>query len=147
MLHSTVPPLTPRRAALCGLLGAFLLPAACGTGNPPTAPQTITPAVFVATYVDLRLAVLGGEEPKRMTDSLRAAVLARHGVTEEDLLDFAKIHGSDPTFMKAVWDSVEERLNATRPGDSAFTVPPARVSTDRPDRKRSSDGKGLPPAE
>ena len=147
MPHATVSPRPSRRRAVCALLGAFLFPAACGTGTPPNESQTISPTVFVATYVDLRLAVLGGQEPERMTDSLRAAVLARHGVTEQELLDFVKVHGSEPSFMKAVWDSVEERINATRPGDSASAAPPNRVSTDRPDREGGPDGKGVPPAE
>ncbi len=123
-----------RLAALPLLLATGLLTTACGTGTTPDQADTISADTFVSTYVELRLAVLNSEKPTTMTDSLRAAILARHGVSERDLLDFAKAHGPDPAFMKSVWDSVEERINATRPDAGVSKPGPPRDSTPRPDR-------------
>lgn len=68
---------------------------------------------FIATYVDLRAAAIRAED-HRLSDELRSEILARHGVTEEGLLAFAEVHGGDVTFMRDVWDEVEERLDAAR---------------------------------
>ena len=71
----------------------------------------MTRAEFVSTYVDLRVAALRRED-ETLTDSARAAVLARHGVSEGDLLDFASTHGGDLEFMREVWNEVEARLDS-----------------------------------
>ena len=71
----------------------------------------MTRADFVSTYVDLRVAALRRDD-ETLTDSARAAVLARHGVTEGDLLDFASTHGGDLDFMRDLWNEVEARLDS-----------------------------------
>lgn len=118
-----------RPPTLRPLLAALLLwiPAAgCGQGGeaPETAaPGTVERELFVAAYVDLREAALlhGGELP----DSLRAAVLARHGVTGDDLLRFAEVHGDEVRYMDEVWSEIEARLEARRvPLDSLRTDEP-----------------------
>ena len=92
----------PLALAVGGLL------AACGDGADA---DLISRAEFVDTYVDLRVAALGGEGDT-ITDSARAVVLERHGVSEEDLLDFASAHGGDLVFMRGVWNDVEARLDS-----------------------------------
>ena len=69
-------------------------------------------------YVDLRDAAL--REPRaEISDSARQAVLERHGVTEEELLRFAEVRGTDLVFMRDVWAEVERRMEARRiPRDS-----------------------------
>ena len=65
--------------------------------------------VFVDTYVDLRTAALanpGGQIRPEQRDS----VLARHGVTEDDLVNFAEVHGRNVEYMAEVWGEVENRL-------------------------------------
>ncbi len=68
-------------------------------------------AQFVETYVDLRVSALRRED-ETLTDSARAAVLSRHGVTEDQLLDFASAHGDDLEFMRDLWNEVEARLDS-----------------------------------
>jgi hypothetical protein len=91
--------------------------AASACAGEPTASQdpvvTIDREVFIATYVDLRTAVLRSEEHE-LADRDRARILSDHDVTEDDLLEFAAVHGTDVAFMRAVWDEVEGRLDAVR---------------------------------
>jgi hypothetical protein len=87
--------------------------AACAPG-PAQAGGTIDREIFIETYVDLRVAALGSETGT-LGDDARAEVLARHGVTAEDLLYFADVHGRDVELMRDVWNEVEVRLDALRP--------------------------------
>lgn len=68
---------------------------------------------FIATYVDLRTAVIRGDEHE-LSDQDRTRILSEHGVTEADFTDFIEAHGSDVAFMREVWDEVESRLDAIR---------------------------------
>ena len=94
--------------------------AGCADEEPalPQGPPVIEREAFIATYVDLRDAAL--REPRaEISDSARQAVLERHGVTEEELLRFAEVRGTDLVFMRDVWAEVERRMEARRiPRDS-----------------------------
>lgn len=89
---------------------AGLAAGGCGRSEEP---QTIPTETFVATYVDLRMATLrsGLDE---LPPAQRDEILARHGVSEEDLLRFADVWGRDPTLMHPIWDTVEARIDAQR---------------------------------
>jgi hypothetical protein len=105
------------RVATAFMAGACL--AGChGSASGPDA-DTIDSETFISSYVDLRAATVSLDTPGAL-DSARTAILARHGVTQQDLLTFADVHGEDATFMRAVWDEVERRLDAARP-DSLVT--------------------------
>lgn len=95
------------------LLIAVAATTACGS-TPASTSDTIEEERFIATYVDLRVAALETED-RTLTDSARTAVLARHVVTEAQLMAFADVHGRDVEFMNGVWDEVELRLDAARP--------------------------------
>ena len=71
--------------------------------------------VFVSVYVDLRVAALATDEGE-ITDEARAEVLARHGASEADVLNFAEYHAEDLPFMRQVWDEIETLLEARRVG-------------------------------
>lgn len=43
-------------------------------------------------------------------DSIRAEVLAEHGITGQDLLDFADRYGEDVTRMDRLWESIRLRV-------------------------------------
>lgn len=110
---------TLARGALLALLLAL---GACGGDAAAPAPETgIARETFIATYVDLRAATIRAHTVE-IPDQDRAEILARHGVTEDDLLAFAEAHGEDVAYMRRVWDEVEARMDAARvdpgPGDS-----------------------------
>ena len=67
--------------------------------------------VFIQTYVDLRVAALS-TETQQLSDEDRAEVLTRGGVTADDLVNFAEVHGRDLDFMRNVWNDVELRMEA-----------------------------------
>ena len=71
--------------------------------------------VFVAAFVDLRAAALVTEDGE-ITEAARTEVLARHGISETDLLDFAEYHAGDLPFMRQVWNEIEVLLEARRVG-------------------------------
>jgi len=84
-----------------------------GDGSASGAP--IDRDAFVAAYVDLRIAALEADSSV-ISEAGRAEVLARHGITADDLLEFAELHGRDVEFMREVWNEVELRLDQRRPG-------------------------------
>ena len=85
---------------IAGLAGA-----ACA----PNEPETISRETFVETYVALRAAELRSPGAV-IPDEDRDRVLAEMGVSEEDLLAFAEVHGDDVLFMEAVWSEVQNRM-------------------------------------
>ena len=99
-----------RAATLLLTLSAF----AC-SGESTASPDEagLDRETFIATYVDLRTAVIRGESHE-LSDQERARILSAHGVTEADLTDFVDTHGEDVALMREVWDEVEARLDAVR---------------------------------
>jgi len=109
------------RSLRARLLAVVIALAACGDGSPSaTDGDVLDRETFIATYVDLRAAAVRAEGMV-LSDAERATILARHGVTEEQLMDFARVHGQDVEFMRGVWDDVEARMDAQRvlPGGDA----------------------------
>lgn len=118
-MMSTLEP--PVRSALRSARSARLAVGLAATATVALAACTTAPAeetigrdAFVQAYVDLRISALDTSD-QVMTDSLRALVLARHGVTAEDLLRFAEVHARDLEFMRDVWNDVEAQMDARRP--------------------------------
>ena len=77
--------------------------------------EIIDREVFVAVYVDLRAAAVVTEDGE-ITDEAREKVLARHGTSETDVLNFAEYHAEDLVLMRQVWDEIEVLLEARRVG-------------------------------
>lgn len=78
----------------------------CGGSNA----DAIERDVFVAAYVDLRTTALDTDSA-RLSDADRDAVLARHGVTSDDLLHFADVHAEELEYMREVWNEIELQLD------------------------------------
>lgn len=103
-----------KRFLRAGTLVALAASVACGRTSPSAADGDIPDRdTFVATYVDLRASTVRAEGMV-LPDAQRAEILARHGVTEDQLMGFARVHGQDVEFMRAVWDEVEARMDAER---------------------------------
>jgi hypothetical protein len=86
---------------------AVLVLFGCGSSAPG---DTIDREVFIATYVDLRMAALD-TDTARIGTVERDAILQQHGVTADDLTTFADVHGADLEYMRDVWAEVELRLD------------------------------------
>jgi hypothetical protein len=116
-------------ALLLGPLGL----GGCERGFPRGGDEaTIEEDRFVLVMAELR-----GEMNERdgtlLPEAERAAILQAHGVTEEDLLQFADVHGPDVTYMHQVWIRV----------DSAMMVRSSGPGADPTD----GEDDGLPPTE
>jgi hypothetical protein len=67
------------------------------------------------------------EEPDSVaaTESARE-ILEDHGVTEDDLLTFARNHAEDAEYLVELWSEIEDRLrNPEEPDSTATTEPEA----------------------
>lgn len=113
------------------LLAATLLTGVGACDGDPVPETAMDREAFIEAYVDLRAATMGGSGTE-LTPDQRDALLEGHGVTQDDLLEFARVHGADPLYMRDVWGEVEERLDA-RGGGSGPPGQPDRPG-DQPDR-------------
>ena len=82
--------------------------AACGARSA----DSIDRDVFIATYVDLRVAALETDS-QRVATSDRESILADHGIVEGDLEGFTDAHAEDLDFMRDLWNDIELRLDRT----------------------------------
>jgi hypothetical protein len=112
------------------VLGTLLASAACRRESAPADP------ISRQDYIDLYVEILrvADESPDSVTASERAlAILTQRGVTEHDLLTFARNHADDPEYLAELWSEIEERLRNPEPADSAETTEPESAEPDYSD--------------
>ena len=98
------------RASPFLLLISLCLPLpACSGPQDEGEQETITRAVFVDAYVDLRLKAVREEGAR--TPQERERLLERHGIEPEDLLHFVEVHGRDVEFMSELWLEIDQKVN------------------------------------
>lgn len=73
---------------------------------------------YIAIYVEILRAQAGAPDSVAAVDSA-TKVLARHGVTEDDLGEFARRHADDPGFLASAWGEIATRLREPQRQDSA----------------------------
>lgn len=96
-----------RALAIALLMGIGVV--ACGDSERT---DVIDRETFIDTYVDLRIAALDTDSA-RIGAADREAILARHGVSEDDLVEFVEVYGSELEVMRDVWNEVEVRMDRT----------------------------------
>lgn len=108
------------RAILLPVILLSLTMMACSESNPPPEPD---PAL-VELYCDL--ALLAGDTGTPPSDSIRAAVFERHGMTRQEFEAALQPYFDDPRgwvqFFGAVSDTLE-RLTGERPAPSSAILP------------------------
>jgi hypothetical protein len=82
-----------------------LLGGACGEEEP----EVMDRGVFIAVMIELRQAEL--ETDEATFAARREEILLGAGVTDSMLVEFARVRGTDATFMAAVWDSIDRVVN------------------------------------
>lgn len=75
-------------------------------------------------------------------DSARRLVLARYGVTPDELLDYARTVGEHPRAMAGIWQRIQERADSLEAGGWS----PADGET-APDLEADSGGRDAAPDE
>ena len=96
-----------------GALAVALLLMACQSDSAAPTQETLERDVFIDTYVELRMHSLNAPN-QLISNEDRDRILAQRGITADDLIEFAEIHGADVVFMREVWNEVEERLEDLR---------------------------------
>jgi len=112
------------------LLGTLLALAACGRESAPADP------ISREEYIDLYVEILrvADESPDSVTASERAvAILTQRGVSEEDLLAFARNHSDEPEYLVELWSEIEERLRNPEPADSTESEEPSDSKSGEPE--------------
>jgi hypothetical protein len=91
-----------------GLLAAGLT--ACDGGVPGSERErTIPRETFIRAMVELRL--LAAESPEEgVATTRRDGLLGELGVTSEQLIRFAEVHGRNVPYMNDVWNEVHRQL-------------------------------------
>lgn len=92
---------------------AILLLSACqrDPGRRSAEPSGITDSQFVSLYVELWQARTKASTSEEY-EAQKKQILEQAKVSERALQLFAREHANDIPFMAAVWDSVQNRLNA-----------------------------------
>lgn len=101
-----------RLTSVIALFGLVLL-SACDLRTPATTtePSGLTEQQFVTVYVELWRARTAATTPEEY-EAQKTQILERAKVSERALQLFAREHADDISFMAAVWDSVQNRLNS-----------------------------------
>jgi hypothetical protein len=132
-----------RSAALAIVL---LAPLGCDRASQASA-NTIPDERFVGAYV----AISRVEGDSVRLDSIRAAVLAEQGVTEEQMRAFVDARSGNPLQLAAVWDRIRERLSeiphtpVPMDGEGENTVADTPVVAPTAPETTSESGPALPP--
>ncbi len=112
-------------------MGTILLVSSCGQVSGPTDAE-ISRESFIATYSDLRLATLASSDGD-MGTATRDSILDANGVSADQLLAFATVHGPDAEYMREIWIAVGARMDGESL-DSAATPDVASAQRDGTNR-------------
>ena len=109
----------PRRLVYVLLLSGVA--AACQPHAEVTeAPGLIPDSVYVEVIADLmfleasRLEVDSAQDRDLVLDSLRRGILSEHGVTPDQVLDFARVTGSEAGRMETLWQTITQKYDSMR---------------------------------
>lgn len=99
-----------------------LLLVASGCGDASRNEGALIPReTFIETYVELRVAGLRSADAV-LSDSARAEILTRRGVSEEELIEFVTVRGPQLDFMRDLWNEIEMRMDSV-PAATADSLP------------------------
>lgn len=112
------------RIRLSTLIPVLLIFQACSSPEPrEPVVETIDRELFLAAYVELRVAALEAED-QQLSVAARDRILERVGVEDEDLLRFVEVHGEDVQLMRRIWEEVDSILEARRRPPEGEDQPP-----------------------
>ena len=106
-----------------------LLVAACRQGQAGEAPDAV---IARDRFVAANVAVRSVPDTAAKADSLRAAALKKHRVTEAQLRGFVAAHGRDVAFMAEVWKEVAEKVEKEYDRQYAEAHPEAAPGAEPP---------------
>ncbi len=104
---------------LVAIAGAFLL-AGCEAESTDPYQGPVTDEAYIEVMTDLMLLdarpLKGGSPAEReaRTDSARLAIVSRHGLTGDDVLEFARVRGAEASHMEVLWQEITQRFDSLR---------------------------------
>lgn len=78
----------------------------------------------------------------RWADSARRAVLAAHGVTQDELLAYARQKGGEPAHMRIIWERIATRVDSLEKSGEREGGEPRFRSSGQPGGGASSEDEG-----
>ena len=108
--------------ALVGIAGALAL-ASCGPEAADPYQGPVTDEAYIQVMTDLMLLdarpLKGGSPAEReaRTDSAKLAIVERHGITGDEILEFARIRGAEASHMEVLWQEITHRFDSIRVAD------------------------------
>ena len=99
-----------RRPRVVALLIALTVCWSCSGDATDVPEDTAARDVFIAAYLDLRVAALSLGTADIEGD-VRDSILAVYGVTGEELVEFIDMHGENVEFMQDLWTEIEGQLS------------------------------------
>ena len=109
-----------RTKTLGGVLLLMTLASGCVERAPEEIPGPVTDDVYIDVMTQLLLVDVkppkgaSAEEREARADSMRAKILAEHGVTSGDVLRYADALGSEAGRMESLWQRITQQFDSTR---------------------------------
>ncbi len=109
-----------KRTRRLAWLAPLLLAVACGGETVdgyqgPVSQEAYTQVMTELMLLDARpLKGASPEEREARMDSARLAIVSRHNVTGEEILEFARVNGSEAGYMELVWQEITHRFDSAR---------------------------------
>lgn len=107
--------------AACLFLAVLLV--GCGSSDQRSHLPGVPDEVYVQVMTELLLLdsspPAGSSPPEReaRADSVRGEILAAHGVTAQEMLDFARVVGSEAGRMEGLWHRITQKYDSARVAD------------------------------
>ena len=92
-----------------------------GSGSNPGEGDTISRDTFIRAYFELRMKGLRSPQMEISRED-RDRVLNEVGVTEEELLTFVDLWGTDLEMMQGIWENVDSLMREARMADAEDDV-------------------------
>jgi hypothetical protein len=111
-----------RRPIAASLVLTALL-VGCGSGDEQVSPAGVRDEAYIQVMTELLLLdsrpPAGGtpQEREARADSVRGEILASHGVTAHEMLEFARVVGSDAGRMEGLWHRITQKYDSMRVAD------------------------------
>ncbi len=110
---------TGARQAMVWLAGTLLL-ASCGTESVDPYEGPVTDEAYIQIMTELMLLdarpLRGGTPAERVarTDSAKLAIVSSHGLTGDQVLEFARVRGAEASYMESLWEDITHRFDSAR---------------------------------
>jgi len=114
-----------RRFRLWVALAVLTVSAGCGDGILGSGQSDAIPrATFQETMVELRLEAYRANDQGVLPEGAHEAILARHGVSVDQMIQFIEVHGRNIPFMDSVWTDVDGHVRAGLQARALEIAPP-----------------------